>query len=122
MSGDRRASAGDRAVIRQRRTRRQAGAIASVATRERAGIDHRAVAEQRAGAIRTGDEWPSHCRSTPELDQFQAQFSALMPYREATGMLAEMPPLDAGKSHETLRRRTPNVWTLPAIYPQFRNH
>jgi hypothetical protein len=43
---------------------------------------------------------------TPELDQFQTQFSALMPYREAAGMLAQMLPLDAGKSHETLRRHT----------------
>jgi hypothetical protein len=60
----------------------------------------------RCGVIEAGNEWPSHCRSTPELDQLQAQFSALMPYREAGGMLAEMLPLDAGKSHETLRRHT----------------
>src|SRR5947209_7080548 len=25
--------------------------------------------------------WPSHCRSTPELDQLRAHLSALMPYR-----------------------------------------
>src|SRR5208283_3908260 len=33
------------------------------------------------GAIEAGAGWPSHCRSTPELDQLQAHFSALMPYR-----------------------------------------
>ena len=60
----------------------------------------------RCGVIEAGNGWPSHCRSTPELDQFQAQFSALMPYREAAGMLAEMLPLDTGKSHETVRRHT----------------
>ena len=58
------------------------------------------------GAIEAGNGWPSHCRSTPELDRFQAHLSALMPYREAADMLAQMLPLDAGKSHETLRRHT----------------
>jgi hypothetical protein len=58
------------------------------------------------GVIEAGNGWPSHCRSTPEMDQFQAHFSALMPYREAADMLAQMLPLDAGKSHETLRRHT----------------
>src|SRR5277367_6785804 len=28
----------------------------------------------------TGLSWPSHCRSTPELDQMQARLSALMPF------------------------------------------
>jgi hypothetical protein len=60
----------------------------------------------RCGVIEAGDGWPSHCRSTPELDRFQAHLSALMPYREAAGMLVRMLPLDAGKSHETLRRHT----------------
>jgi hypothetical protein len=60
----------------------------------------------RCGVIEAGNEWPSHCRSTPELDRFQAHLSALMPYREAAGMLAHMLPLDAGKHHETLRRHT----------------
>jgi len=31
------------------------------------------------GGIEAGIEWPSHCRSTPELDQLQAHLSALMP-------------------------------------------
>ena len=60
----------------------------------------------RCGVIEAGNEWPLHCRSTPELDRFQAHLSALMPYREAAGMLAQMLPLDAGKHHETLRRHT----------------
>ena len=55
----------------------------------------------RCGVVEAGNGWPSHCRSTPELDRFQAQLAALMPYREAAGMLAQMRPLDAGKSHAT---------------------
>jgi hypothetical protein len=47
--------------------------------------------------------WPSHCRSTPELDQLRAHFSALMPYRVAAGVLAHLLPVEAGKSPETLR-------------------
>ena len=30
-------------------------------------------------AIEAGVGWPSQCRSTPEFDQLQAHFSALMP-------------------------------------------
>jgi hypothetical protein len=33
------------------------------------------------GGSEAGHGWPSHCRSTPELDQLQAHLSALMPYR-----------------------------------------
>src|SRR5277367_4677992 len=33
--------------------------------------------------IETGMRWPSHCRSSPELDQLQAHLSALMSYRVA---------------------------------------
>jgi hypothetical protein len=33
------------------------------------------------GVIEIGVDWPSHCRSTPELDQLQAHLSALMTYR-----------------------------------------
>src|SRR5271157_4764027 len=50
--------------------------------------------------------WPSHCRSTPELDQLRAHFSALMPYRVAAGVLAHLLPVEAGKSPETLRSHT----------------
>src|SRR6058998_1953277 len=39
------------------------------------------------GAIEAGIGWPSHCRSTPELDQLQAHFSALMTYRVAAERL-----------------------------------
>jgi len=50
--------------------------------------------------------WPSHCRSTPELDQLRAHLSALMPYRVATDVLTHLLPVASGKSPETLRRHT----------------
>jgi hypothetical protein len=56
------------------------------------------------GAIEAGAGWPSHCRSTPELDQLQAHFSALMPYRVAADVLKQVFPIDAGKDPETVRR------------------
>jgi len=58
------------------------------------------------GGIEAGIGWPSHCRSTPELDQLQAHLSALMTYRVAADLLEQMFPVDAGKHHETLRRHT----------------
>jgi hypothetical protein len=58
------------------------------------------------GGIEGGVGWPSHCRSTPELDQLQAHLGALMSYRTAAGVLGQMFPVDAGKDHETLRRHT----------------
>jgi len=61
-------------------------------------------AECRAGEAGVG--WPSNCRSTPELDQLQAHLSALMTYRVAASVLEQMFPVDAGKSHETLRTHT----------------
>jgi len=54
----------------------------------------------------TGVCWPSRCRSTPELDQLQAQLSALMSYRVAAGVLPHLLPIDAGRSPETLRNHT----------------
>jgi len=54
----------------------------------------------------TGISWPSHCRSTPELDRLQAHLSALMTYRVAAGVLAHLLPVAAGTSHETLRGHT----------------
>src|SRR5208283_110928 len=63
----------------------------------------------KCGGIEAGNGWPSHCRSTPELDQLQARLCALMPYREAADVLAQMLPLDAGKGCETLRRHTLKV-------------
>ena len=60
----------------------------------------------RCGRNETGVGWPSHCRSTPELDQVQAHLSALMTYRVAAGVLAHLLPVAAGTSHETLRGRT----------------
>jgi hypothetical protein len=61
------------------------------------------------GCTETGVSWPSHCRSTPELDQLQARLSALMTYRVAADVLRDLLPIDAGKSPETLRRHTLQV-------------
>jgi transposase len=58
------------------------------------------------GGIEAGIGWPSHCRSTPELDQLQAHLSALLTYRVAADLLQQMLPVDAGKDPETLRRHT----------------
>ena len=58
------------------------------------------------GCDETGVSWPSHCRSTPELDQLQARLSALMPFRVAADMLQHLLPVDAGTSPETLRTHT----------------
>ena len=57
----------------------------------------------------TGLSWPSHCRSTPELDQLQARFSALMPFRVAAELLQYVLPVDTGTSPETLRSHTLRV-------------
>jgi hypothetical protein len=46
----------------------------------------------------TGIDWPSHCRSTPELHQLQAYLSALMTYRVATGVLQHLLPVTTGRS------------------------
>jgi len=58
------------------------------------------------GHTETGVGWPSHCRSTPELDHLRAHLSALMPYRAAAGVLAHLLPVEAGKNHDTLRSHT----------------
>ena len=58
------------------------------------------------GASEAGHGWPSHCRSTPELDRVQAHLSALMPYRVAADVLAQMLPVGAGNDAETLRCHT----------------
>src|SRR3954453_22265396 len=39
------------------------------------------------GVTEAGLGWPSHIRSTPELDRLRAQFAALMPYRTAAEVL-----------------------------------
>ena len=57
----------------------------------------------------TGVSWPSHCRSTPGLEELQARLSALMPYRVAADLLQHLLPIDAGKSPETLRSHTLQV-------------
>jgi hypothetical protein len=54
-------------------------------------------------------KWPSHCRSTPELDRLQAHLCALMTYRPAADLLQQMFPVDAAKHPETLRRRVLKV-------------
>src|SRR4051795_6692175 len=61
------------------------------------------------GCGATGVSWPSHCRSTPELNQLQARLSALMPFRVAADLLQHLLPIDAGKSPETLRSHTLRV-------------
>jgi len=61
------------------------------------------------GGIEAGVGWPSHCRSTPELDRLRAHLSALMTYRTAADVLGQMFPVDAGTHHETLRRHTLKV-------------
>jgi hypothetical protein len=61
------------------------------------------------GGHEAGHAWPSHCRSTPELDQLQAHLSALMTYRMAAEVMAQMFPLDAGNDPETLRCHTLNI-------------
>src|SRR3712207_4137500 len=58
------------------------------------------------GATETSVGWPSHVRSTPELDRLRAQLSALMTYRTAAEVLAQVLPVDAGADPETLRRHT----------------
>jgi hypothetical protein len=61
------------------------------------------------GGTETGIGWPSHCRSTPELDRLRAHLSALMTYRVAADLLEQMFPIDAGTDPETLRRHTLRV-------------
>jgi hypothetical protein len=56
------------------------------------------------GGSESGLNWPSHCRSTPELDRLQAHLSALMTYRPAADVLEQMFPVDAARHPETLRR------------------
>jgi len=61
------------------------------------------------GGIEAGVGWPSHCRSTPELDRLQAHLCAVMTYRTAADLRKQMFPVDAGKHHATLRRHTLRV-------------
>ena len=42
----------------------------------------------RCGHNANAVSWPSHCRSTPELDQLRAHLSALMPFRVAADVLS----------------------------------
>jgi hypothetical protein len=64
------------------------------------------------GQTEAGIGWPSHCRSTPELDRLQAHLSALLTYRTAADLLMQMFPVDAGKNPETLRRHTLKAGTV----------
>jgi len=61
------------------------------------------------GRTEAGVSWPSHCRSTPELDRLQARLSALMTYRVAADLLVHLLPIDAGTVPETLRSHTLRV-------------
>jgi hypothetical protein len=73
------------------------------------------------GGNEAGHDWPSHCRSTPELDQLQAHLSALMPYRVAADVLRQMFPAGAGNDPETLRCHTLKIGgelrDQPAVRP-----
>ena len=61
------------------------------------------------GGVKAGIGWPSHCRSTPELDRLQAHLCAVMAYRMAADLLGQLFPVDAGKHHETMRRHALRV-------------
>jgi hypothetical protein len=63
------------------------------------------------GKINSGVDWPSHCRSTPALDELQAQLSALVTYRVSASLLAHMFPIESGKSYGTLRLHTLKMGT-----------
>ncbi len=92
------------------------GLTLSEAKRLLAGVQREVVAAQiKEHAVRRPDcsrcgsagvGWPSHCRSTPELDRLQAHLCAVTTYRTAADLLKQMFPVDAGKHHETLRRHT----------------
>ena len=60
----------------------------------------------RCGGTETGIGWPSHCRSTPELDRIRAHLSSLMTYRVAADLLEQVFLVDAGTDPETLGRHT----------------
>ena len=61
------------------------------------------------GEIEAGVDWPSYCRTTPELVQLQAHLSALMTYRPAADLLEQMFPVNAAKHSETVRRHALKV-------------
>ena len=70
------------------------------------------------GATEAGVDWPRHIRSTPELDRLRAQLAALLPFRTAAEVMAQLFPVDAGADPETLRRRTYKVaesLPMPAV-------
>jgi hypothetical protein len=61
------------------------------------------------GRVEPGVNWPSHCRSTPELDRLRAHLFALMSYKVVADLLEQIFPVDAGTDPETLRRHTLKV-------------
>ena len=58
------------------------------------------------GETMAGVDWPSHCRSTPELDRLRAYLSAQTSYRSAAAVLKALLPVDSGGRPETLRNHT----------------
>jgi hypothetical protein len=74
------------------------------------------------GGAEAGHSWPAHCRSTPELDQVRAQFSACMPYRVAAGVLEHLLPIDAGIDPETLRQRVARIHKIVTEEIQPKQH
>jgi len=53
-------------------------------------------------------------RVTPELEYFQAKWAAHLPYRQATGMLKEVLPLDKG-----IRSRVSRSSTVTASHDRY---
>src|SRR3712207_2850961 len=56
------------------------------------------------GAAEAGVGWPSHVRSTPELDRLRARLSGLMTYPTAAEGMAQLFPVDPGPGPENPRR------------------
>jgi hypothetical protein len=97
------AACGGRCHVKDRRPHRIATVFGGVTVRLRRFLC------SGCGRSETATSWPSHCRSTPELEQLRAHLSALMPYRVAAGVLEHLLPVNAGKSPETLRGHTLEV-------------
>ena len=68
------------------------------------------------GRLETGINWPSHRRSTPELDRLRAHLSALMTYRVSADLLEHLFPVDAGTDPTTERV---NDFDTPCRAPRF---
>ena len=59
----------------------------------------------RGGIVEPCTQWPTNCRSTPELDTLRTTLSAWMSYRAAEQLLSGLIPLQGGRHHTTFRNR-----------------